>query len=149
MCRYELNISMWNNTPLCIGSRWYCALSHLYLTKPALYFIPLTEYEGKTDQLSVRGSLYPTGALRPVSTKPFRLTYVKLETDVCKKHWLGGHRPFANRPADTVSSRPSDSWLTLANNTCQRRRTGDKLAQWTRAFTLDTAMFANSKHFIP
>ena len=38
--------------------------------------------------------------LRPVSTKPFFLTYVKWETDVHRTNWLIGHGPFANRPAD-------------------------------------------------
>ena len=35
-------------------------------------------------------------------------------------------------PVDTVSSLPSDRRLTLADNTRQKRRTGDKSARWTR-----------------
>ena len=72
--------------------------------------------------------------IRPVSTKPFFMTYVKRETDVRKKDWFSGHRLFANRPADTVSSLPSDRRLTVADNARQKRRTGDKSVQWTRAF---------------
>ena len=41
---------------------------------------------------------------------------------------------------DTVSSLPSDRWLTVADNTRQTRRTGDKSAQWTRAFSLISVM---------
>ena len=55
--------------------------------------------------------------LRPVSTKPFFLAYVKRETDVRKTNWLSGHGLFANRPAGTVRSLPPS-----------------KSAQWTRAF---------------
>ena len=54
--------------------------------------------------------------------------------------WLGGHRGlyrlFANRSVDTVSSLPSDRRLTLADNTRQKRRTGDNSAQWIRALTV-------------
>ena len=71
--------------------------------------------------------------LRPVSTKQFFLTYINRETDVRKKNCLSGHGLFANRPADTVSSLPSDRWLTLAYNTNHKRRTGKKSAQWTLA----------------
>ena len=48
----------------------------------------------------------------PMSTKPFFLTYVKRETDVGKKNYLSVHMLFANRPADTVSSLPSDRRVT-------------------------------------
>ena len=71
--------------------------------------------------------------LRPVSTKPFFLTYVKRETDVRKKNWLSGHGLFGNRPADTVRSIPSDRRLTVN----RQKRTGDKSAQWTRAFIME------------
>ena len=50
-----------------------------------------------------------------MSTKPSFLTEVKRETDVRKENGLSGHRLFANRPADTVSSLPSDRRLTLAD----------------------------------
>ena len=53
-----------------------------------------------------------------VSTKPLFLVYVKRETDV-RKEFFG-----ANRPADTVSSLPSDRRLSLAENTRQKRGTG-------------------------
>ena len=54
----------------------------------------------------------------------FLEVYVKRETGVLKTNWLSGHGLFANRPADTVSSLPSDRRLTLADNTRQKRRTG-------------------------
>ena len=60
--------------------------------------------------------------LRPVSTKPFFLTYVKRKTDVRQKYWFSGHGHFANRPADTVSSLSSDRRLTVADNTRQKKK---------------------------
>ena len=39
--------------------------------------------------------------------------YVKRVTDVRKKNGLSGNGLFANRPADTVSSLPSDRRLTF------------------------------------
>ena len=45
---------------------------------------------------------------------------------------------------DTVSSLPSDRRLTLADNTRQKRRKGDKSAQWTRAFTHSLRYFFRS-----
>ena len=66
----------------------------------------------------------------------FFLMYVKREIDVRTKNCLHGHGRFANRPADTASSLPSDGpWLLVADNTSQKRRMGDKSAQWTRAFS--------------
>ena len=45
-------------------------------------------------------------------------------SDVHKKDWLSGHGLFANQPADTVSSLPSDRRLTVADNSRQERGTG-------------------------
>ena len=56
-------------------------------------------------------------ALRPVSTKPFFLRYVKWETDIRKKNCLSGHGFFA-----MVSSLPSDRLLTVADNTGQNNK---------------------------
>ena len=62
--------------------------------------------------------------------------YVKRATDVRKKKWLSGHGIFANRPADTVSSLPSDRRLTpeVWPTKTFRRRAVDKLTQWTRPY---------------
>ena len=64
--------------------------------------------------------------------------YVKRETDICKKNWLSGHRLFANRPADTVRSLPSDrryksaEWTRAFMN--EVYLSNYKSAEWTRAF---------------
>ena len=77
-------------------------------------------------------------------TKPSFLTYVERETGVRKNKWLSGHRILANRPADTDSSLPSDRQLTVADNTRQKRRTGDRSAQWTRAVTRRSPMLISN-----
>ena len=46
---------------------------------------------------------------RPVSTKPFFLTYVKRETGVRKKNWRSGHKLFANARFTLCSRRPRQS----------------------------------------
>ena len=51
--------------------------------------------------------------------KPFFLTYGRLT--YIRKIGLVDIGFFANRPADTVSSLPSDRWLTLADNVPVRK----------------------------
>ena len=61
-----------------------------------------------------------------MSTKPVFLAYVKRKTDLRKNKWLFGYGLFA----DPVSSLPSDRWLTVADNTRQKRRAGGILDEW-------------------
>ena len=46
--------------------------------------------------------------------------YVKREPDVRKTDWLETSRLLANRPADTVSSLPSDRRLTRAEHPSEK-----------------------------
>ena len=59
-----------------------------------------------------------------------------LPTSYVKKNGLVGTGLSwtANRPVGTVRSLPSDRSSTLADNTRQKRRAGDKPAQWAQTF---------------
>ena len=82
MCQKRLSLSLWT---LKVSSPGTCSSL------------------GRQGSKGSKGIYDPTRPLRPVSTKPFFVTCVKRKTGVRKKIWLSGHRPFATRPADTVS----------------------------------------------
>ena len=48
--------------------------------------------------------------------------------DIRKKNWLSGHGLFANQPADTVSSLPSDSRLTRQHLSDKTERGTNRLS---------------------